>query len=387
MTTFRFVEGSLARFDGDFALESVSPHISNPEEKGYLETLARVMDSLASDVENDRRKDSATGANVSTPKSLAREKSRTAIAKELKADATDFIGGNLSPLVAARNALVIKGKYRRDCERVEQLLFVVDVRPNDPGQNSTELYIEISPDRAGDGPSAEQNALYASLQSAENVVKAVCQRMRDGNAGKREEKRADVLQDAFIRKLAGIGRVGLQGPDVQLANLALNGLRTEFVMHEAGRVKNTYLTRLGVVAAIAATIFLLGYAAIDLGVVALRFWTIHKTFLLAAAGAAIGTWLSFSIRRVSLSFEDLGVLEEDLLDPALRVVFVVAMTITACLLFWNSAINIEIGALKTAGLIGSKALLVGIFCGIAERALATAISGRAATFMKSIGGS
>src|SRR5205085_4893205 len=106
---------------------------------------------------------------------------------------------------------------------------------------------------------------------------------------------------------------------------------------------------------------------------------------LAGTGAAIGTWLSFSIREVQLSFDHLGVVEADLLDPAFRVLFVVALTVTACLLFWTGVMNIEIGNLKTTPAAldkaGTIALLIGLFCGLSERTLATSISGRAATFV------
>jgi hypothetical protein len=60
------------------------------------------------------------------------------------------------------------------------------------------------------------------------------------------------------------------------------------------------------------------------------------------------------------------------------------------LLFWTSAINIEIGSLRTGPdffkRAGSIAILVGMFCGLSERALATAISGRAAAFVKGVAG-
>ena len=78
------------------------------------------------------------------------------------------------------------------------------------------------------------------------------------------------------------------------------------------------------------------------------------------------------------------------IDPLVRVIFVVSLTTLACLLFWTGVMNIEIGALKTNapvfGRSGSIAFLVGALCGLSERALATAISGRAATFVKGIGG-
>jgi hypothetical protein len=50
----------------------------------------------------------------------------------------------------------------------------------------------------------------------------------------------------------------------------------------------------------------------------------------------------------------------------------------------TGALTIEIGNLKTSQLCGATAVPVGTFLGIAERALATAISGRAAAFVKGV---
>src|SRR5262249_18536213 len=143
-----------------------------------------------------------------------------------------------------------------------------------------------------------------------------------GDRGKREKDRAARLLDEYVMKCAGIARIGLQGDLPGFATLALDGLRAEFVSQEAGRIKNAYLRRLGVAAGIAAVLFFAGFAATKYfqctGLVGQ-----HRAFLLAAGAASIGTWLSFSVRRVTLSFNDLGMLEDDLLDPSIRVLFVV----------------------------------------------------------------
>jgi hypothetical protein len=185
----------------------------------------------------------------------------------------------------------------------------------------------------------------------------------------------------------------LQGPHVELAKLALNGFRADFVAQEAGRIKNTYVRSLGTASGLVALLFLVLYLLVEYSWFTGEFWKKHQIFLLAGIGATIGTWLSFSIRRVTRAFDDLGILEEDLLDPSLRVLFVVTLTMIVCLLFWTKAMNIEIGLLKTGDLsdpksslpLGAIALLVGVFCGIAERSLATAVSGRAAAFVKTVG--
>jgi hypothetical protein len=195
-------------------------------------------------------------------------------------------------------------------------------------------------------------------------------------------------------RLVAIGKLGLQDLHVELGTLALNGFRADFVAQEAGKIKNAYLRSLGLISIGTALAFLIFYFLVTENARdASGFWHYYWVFLIAGAGAAIGTWLSFSMRRVTLGFDELGVLEEDRLDPSIRVIFVVALTMVICLLFWTGAVNLEIGNLKTSGLadpssklpLGAISLLVGIFCGIAERTLATAISGRAAAFVRSVG--
>ena len=147
---------------------------------------------------------------------------------------------------------------------------------------------------------------------------------------------------------------------------------------------------MGAAAAMAAVPLLVFYTIIAKGVGS-GWWYDHKAFLIAAAGAAIGTWLSFSIRRVELSFSQLAILEEDVLDPSVRIVFVIGLALTACLLFWTGVLNIQIGELNTNAAFfmqkGSVAMLIGVLLGLSERALATAISGRAAAFVGSVGSS
>lgn len=103
------------------------------------------------------------------------------------------------------------------------------------------------------------------------------------------------------------------------------------------------------------------------------------------SGAAIGTWLSFSIRSLNLSFDDLGTIEDELLGPLFRISFVISLTMVLGLVFWTQAFSISIGEMKVMPPIrGATALLVGVFCGLSERALATAMSSRAAAFVKGI---
>lgn len=196
----------------------------------------------------------------------------------------------------------------------------------------------------------------------------------------------------YMWQLCGIASVGLMSQDPSVTAFARTDLlryRKEFTVREAGLVKNRYVRRLGWACLIAAVIAVLAYMATrhyaDRAAVPYAF----RNFFLLAAGTAVGTWLSFSLRRVVLTFDDLAVLEEDRLDPGLRVLFMVGLVSVVGLLFWTGVIRFSIGAYDSQSAMqshGAWALLVGLLAGIAERALGTAVSRRASDFAVSVGG-
>jgi hypothetical protein len=319
----------------------------------------------------------------------------------------EFRKGSVVVEKAADNALLAQGIYIAERDRLKMPLFRVELILDDPkNPNSRAVKFEVGinaglppPD---DQPSQEKQELFVQVNQTWTVIGTVCMHMRERadrienrkwfgrkRRADLERQRADSITDQYIRKLYPVAYNGLEAPYTALAKLALNELRGEFTAQQAGRIKNLYVRSLGAAAATAAVPLLLLYTFIAKGVGS-GWWHDHRAFLIAAAGAAIGTWLSFSIRRVTLSFNDLGILEEDLLDPMVRIIFVIALTLIACLLFWTGVMNIQIGELKTNAAEfmqkGSIAMLLGVFFGISERALATAISGRATAFVRGVGG-
>ena len=93
----------------------------------------------------------------------------------------------------------------------------------------------------------------------------------------------------------------------------------------------------------------------------------------------LGTWASFASRRVTLGFHDLVALEEDRVEPALRLLFAGGLTVILGLVFSSGMANIEIGSFSASGLrtSGAIAFLTGAFAGISEKALPSAILTRA----------
>lgn len=198
--------------------------------------------------------------------------------------------------------------------------------------------------------------------------------------------RNDRKLDEYFGKLSGIALAAFGEDQVQLGRMALAGLQDEVVTREAGAVKNSYLRRLGyaaiLLALVACMIYLYPFAAKP------PLLAEAQKFMPLILGALLGTWLSFSLRRPVLAFADLAHLEEDRLDPSIRLLFVVGLTVIIGLLLSTEAIDITIGKLKTASSLtnGSVAFLVGCLCGIGEKGLSSAVSRRASDFVASLGG-
>ena len=352
-----------------------------------MEAINVFMDWMALDEAED-----PTGTDeesVAVGKAL-KERRKSAIA-EARHQAEEFLNGARAAMLAAAEVFVARGRYIADIDRLLQSFFQVEPRLDTNGQ-VVDVVIKVSSNLsiAQDPAKTEKQALYVALLNARTVIRTVVARLEEG---KLENAKGQRLREEYMSRLVTIGRQGLQDGHVELANLNLNGFREDFVAQEAGMIKNRYLRSLGWATGIAAILCVLVYLSVEYFTTEGSVWHAVKIFLIGGVGAAIGTWLSFSIRRVTLSFDDLGVIEEDRLDPGVRVMFVFALTIVVFLLFWTGAINLEIGDLKTGELskpgstlpIVAIALLIGVLCGISERALATTISGRAAAFVRSVG--
>lgn len=201
-------------------------------------------------------------------------------------------------------------------------------------------------------------------------------------AAPKDERKAS---EAF-QKLLAIARVGLVGgkADPAIAGDALRAFEADIVAREAGPVKNAYMRKLGIWAAGFGAAGLAGFFFCDL-FPRLPFdqVTAYKHFFVLWAGCMLGTWASFASRRVTLGFHDLVALEDDRVEPALRLVFAGSLTVILGLVFSSGMADIEVGSfsasqLKTSGAI---AFLTGAFAGISEKALPSAILTRASSII------
>lgn len=168
-----------------------------------------------------------------------------------------------------------------------------------------------------------------------------------------------------------------------MATAALASLREDFIMEQTGRIKNGHIQRLGAAAVVAVMLALASFLLIE--------WlhvehTRANLLPLAAIGASVGAWLSFAARKVTLSFRELAVIEDDFVTPGARIAIVILLSMAVILMLGLKVVSIKLGDFDTSNLGADAALLIGFLCGLAERAIASGVVARAGTFAIGIGG-
>jgi hypothetical protein len=190
-------------------------------------------------------------------------------------------------------------------------------------------------------------------------------------------------------KLLGIAQTGLQTPaDPNCARQTLEALHADILLREGPRVKNSHMIRLGVAAAALAAVSAVVYLVLRNNPQASHLLYAYRNLFVLLTGTMIGTWLSFGLRRPKIVFKDLSALEEDMMEPAVRLIFTGLIAITIAFVFATGMVNVTIGGLNTAHLRdnGSSALLIGMLLGVSELALPGVLTRRASQFVSEVGG-
>ncbi|MEA3035112.1 MAG: hypothetical protein QOH04_871 [Sphingomonadales bacterium] len=183
------------------------------------------------------------------------------------------------------------------------------------------------------------------------------------------------FDQAFVQllSLADLGLCGRK-PAVSEAAAALDSLKTDIVNREAGRIKNRYMLQLG------AWAVLFGILSAMLFFIFEQWPNLpsdevyrYRHVFLVWSGCMAGAWASFAGRKVTLGFFDLSNLEEDRIDPALRLLFTAVLTTFLVLMVTSGFANIIIGGFDASHLLssGSVALLIGAFAGLSEKGAAS----------------
>lgn len=248
--------------------------------------------------------------------------------------------------------------------------------------------------KIGDGAdlTAQQKQIIIEVRRAVTVVLIVFQRRLQRSCLQKvlqsnamyKQRTSAIACTQYLNKLADIARLGLNSAEsAPFAAMQLDAFKDEFVAREADAVKSQHVRALGGRALVIVVIMSLIYVFADWLLQLLPSPDLLKAMTLRymailVAGACCGTWLSFSIRRVVIGFSDLSLLEEDRLAPLSRLVFVGLLTTVFGLLLVTHLVVIQVGDVHvTINRSPVMTLLIGMLCGIAERALAGAVAHKA----------
>lgn len=396
--------GLSSRFQGDFKV-SFAPHYSNPTqiEQEFLNVIAESLTFLFEEYTEDVKKE-RDGASVAADLLFLLGRSAKSLQDHVEKVAALPAGADRNKLCAegVRLAQFTLGAAAERRRSIRRRPFDVSAVYLDPASTSSPI-IDVKITTRDVDITKEQSTFRVSVDETRRVFRVVLYDRAITPERPLDKLRAaigvtvdnDRRSTALLRRLneymaalvslTQVGLMNVNSTQAPFATLALKGLQAEFVDREAAAIKNAYIERLGIWCAAIALFGLFGFFGsqfTDHDGVIFRF----RRFFLLVVGAAIGTWLSFSLRRVVLKFEDLAALEDDRLSPRVRVFFVMFLTIVVGLLFWTKAITIELGSFSSDfRLNGAYAVLVGALCGIAERSLATTVMKRADDFASGIG--
>jgi hypothetical protein len=227
------------------------------------------------------------------------------------------------------------------------------------------------------GSPADQLALKGDVEQSTSAVLAIYS--TEPQSAKRHEAIGRLL------KIAQLGLVGT-APGTAEAAAALKLFKNDIVSKEAARIKNGYMLKLGIWAAGFGAVAWTCYVMCDLRPQLFLAQVVkYRNVFLTSTGAFIGGWASFATRKVVLSFEDLAALEDDMVEPPLRLVFTAILTTVLFLIFATGFANVSVGQFNSAGILlsGSVAALTGLLAGLSEKILPAAILKKATSLISS----
>jgi len=291
-------------------------------------------------------------------------------------------------------ALMSLGAIKADYDRLENRVGKFRVRT--PGEDPTKAQedAKYSPrdivfeklDKSGLVP-ADQLKFKAEVEDTLTTLQVIFpeKSWQSDNSKKLPFQRRFEEYQSKLRSLAQVGLASDADPDA--GRQALTTLQFEILRREGPRLKNTYMKRLGGWALAFALVAAFAYLFVRNNDSFSTLLSAFRNMLLVWTGTMLGTWLSFGLRRPTLSFNDLGALEADMVEPAVRLVFTGLIALTIAFVFTCGMVNVVIGGLNSAGLFlhGSTALLIGILLGVSEQALPSALTQRASQFVSEVG--
>ena len=242
--------------------------------------------------------------------------------------------------------------------------FIVDKNPDE----AFDIKCELHPKKAKEAIPTEQAKLYSEIENTNNIIKSL-------------KNTQNEAKQKYFDKLLSLSQAGLVGETAQ-PDLALNSLtklREEMVLVEGQRIKNSYMMDLGIKALILSVVAL----ALAISSIEFSFYRQVSMYLFTAFGSFTGTWVSFGARRFNITFEQLSLLEEDMMSPWIRLIYIGVCSSIFLLMFNTKILSIGIGTLSTTTIKDSVELqiTVGVLCGLVESKIGLNLYKKATTFI------
>lgn len=215
-----------------------------------------------------------------------------------------------------------------------------------------DILCEIN-EKLNDDIPQDQNELYIEVESACNVIKSLA----ITNEG---------VKRKYFNKLLSLAQTGLVGENArtQTAKLALGKLKDEIIIVEGQRIKNTYMKRLGIAACIIGGLLT--------AVIAANFFWLKielvQMFSVTWISSLVGTWVSYGARKFKMNFEDLNIIEKDMMTPYIRLVYIGLCSIIFELFLISGIFEIKLGSINTNNIDTDIVvqIIIGVICGLVE---------------------
>ncbi|HEH6783568.1 hypothetical protein [Clostridioides sp. ZZV14-6387] len=242
--------------------------------------------------------------------------------------------------------------------------FIVYINP----ENEWDIKCGLLEDVEEDTVPEEQVTLFHSVEEASSYISTL-------------KNTKSEIKKKYLNELLSLAQVGLVGknPAPKLSLKTLEKLKDKICIQEGNRIKNTYMCDLGKYAIIIALILLI----IKYIVFKINFSYLDK-YIYVSIGSVIGTWISFGARKLNLSFEELSLIEEDGLNPWMRLIYICACSNIVLLFLSSELIEISLGKfnLNTVNKSIELQFLLGAICGLIEYKIGTGIFNKANDILK-----
>jgi len=216
-----------------------------------------------------------------------------------------------------------------------------------------DINCQLDATHAKDDIPIQQQDLYVEIESASNIIKSLINTKKD-------------KKTLYFNKLVDLAQAGLVSDVAQpeLALKSLEKLKSEIVLIEGQRIKNYYMKQLGLKSLLLIVISIVLYI---LTCLVANIESLMPYFM-AWIGAMIGAWISFGARKFTIEFEQLSLLEEDMMSPFIRLIYIGLCSIVVVLFLNCGIIKIDVGDISTINLESNihLQLAIGVLCGLIE---------------------